>query len=280
MSILVTGHKGFIGRNLKAELEKSYTVYGLELEDFDCENWQDKLNKFLVEKKPSAVFHVGAISDTLQTDLEFMMKYNWEVTTILSDYCAQVDIPLIYSSTAAIYGDVHGNKNLYAWSKFAGEKHVIANYQIALRYFNVYGPGEEGKGKMSSIAYQSFVKFENNEEIKLFPGNPKRDFVYIKDVVNANIYALKNYFKLDRKFYDVGVGNANTFEYILEIAGIPFSYEDEAKIPKNYQFFTQSDRNNWMKGWSPNYSLEDGIKEYKEYYYEKLLSESGWTVIV
>lgn len=280
MNIVVTGHKGFIGRNLVKELEKKYTVYGFELENFQSRDWHSTLNKQLHRIKPSAIFHVGAISDTLQTDVEFMMKYNWEVTTVFSDYCAQVNIPLIYSSTAAIYGDGNGNKNLYAWSKFAGEKHVIANEQIALRYFNVYGPGEEDKGTMASIAYQSFVKQKNSQEVKLFPGTPKRDFVYVGDVVNANIYALTNYFKLDRKYYDVGVGKANSFEYILEMMGIPFTYHQESQIPENYQFFTQSNESHWMKGWKPEYSIEKGMDQYNEYLHEKLLSESGWTVIV
>jgi ADP-L-glycero-D-manno-heptose 6-epimerase len=250
------------------------------MKDLDCEDWQSVIHKVLDKARPSAIFHVGAISNTLHTDVASILKYNWEVTTILSDYCAKVNIPLIYSSTAAIYGDNNGDRNLYAWSKFAGEKHVIANQQIALRYFNVYGPGEEDKGRMASIIYQSLVKYQNDEEMKLFPGNPKRDFVHVEDVVNANIYALTNYFKLDRKFYEVGVGEVSTFEYIMNTVGIPFSYYDESEIPGNYQFFTKSDKGKWMKGWQPKYNLKEGIEEYKEYFYEKLLSESGWTVIV
>lgn len=272
MNIIVTGHKGFIGRNLAKKLSENHSVYGIEIKDLDCENWQSALYSITKKYKPTAIFHVGAISNTLHTDIETIMKYNWEATTIFSDYCAKVNIPLIYSSTAAIYGDTNGNKNLYAWSKYAGEKHVIANKQIALRYFNVYGPGEEDKGNMASIAYQSYIKHGNKEKVRLFTGNPKRDFVYIDDIVNANIYALTNYFKLDRKYYEVGVGEVNTFEYILEIMNIPYSYYDKSKIPGNYQFFTQSNREKWMKGWKPEYSLEKGLEKYKDYLHEKLLS--------
>lgn len=280
MNILVTGHKGFIGSNLTKKLSPKYSVYGLEMKDLDCKDWQNVLRKIIHKANPSAIFHVGAISNTLHTDIDSIMKYNWEITTILSDYCAEVNIPLIYSSTAAIYGDTEGNRNLYAWSKFTGEKHVIANGQIALRYFNVYGPGEENKGNMASIAYQAYLHSKSGEEMKLFPGSPKRDFVYVEDIVNANIYALVNYFKLDRKYYDVGVGEVNTFEYIIESMGIPYGYHDESKIPNNYQFFTQSSKERWMKGWQPEYNLEKGLEKYKDYLHEKLLSESGWTVIV
>lgn len=272
MNIIVTGHKGFIGRNLVNKLSKKHSVYGIEMKDIDCDNWQATLRLIIEKSKPTAIFHVGAISNTLHTDIETIMKYNWEATTILSDYCAEMNIPLIYSSTAAIYGDGNGNKNLYAWSKFAGEKHVVANKQIALRYFNVYGPGEENKGNMSSVVYQSYIKNKNSREVKLFTGNPKRDFVHVDDVVDANLYALKNYFKLDRKYYEVGVGESKSFEYILERANIPFTYEEESKIPDNYQFFTQSNKSKWMEGWTPSKKIEEGLREYKLYLDEKVSS--------
>ena len=72
-----------------------------------------------------------------------------------------------------------------------GEGYVVSNNGIGLRYFNVYGPGEEDKGRMSSVAYQMFLKDKNNEEIKLFPKKPKRDFVYVKDIVKANIICIR-----------------------------------------------------------------------------------------
>ena len=259
MKIVVTGHEGFIGSNLKAELEKKYEVLGIELRDLP------NLDDILETYKPSAIFHVGACSDTLQQDVELMMKLNWETTTLLSDYCKKLNIPMVYSSTAAIYGDDNSKRNLYAWSKHAGEKHVTANNQIALRYFNVYGPGEEHKGVMASIAYQSYTKHKQSTAVKLFPGQPRRDFVYVKDVVDANLYALKNYFKLEKKYYEVGVGKAETFEYILENLEIPFTYLGKEVVPKGYQYYTSSESMHWMKGWKPKYNLEKGLNEYKEY---------------
>jgi len=259
MKIIVTGHKGFIGSNLKKELEKKYEVVGVEIEDLP------NLSTILHDTKPNAIFHVGACSDTLNEQLDWMMETNWESTVLISNYCSQVNIPLIYSSTAAIYGDLHGYKNLYAWSKYTAEQHVVTNKQIALRYFNVYGPGEEHKGKMASVAYQSFTKHNNSVPVKLFPLNPRRDFVYIKDVVDANLFALKNYFKLEKKYYDVGVGKEESFEYVMDIMEIPYTYTEASEIPKNYQFNTVSNKDRWLKSWKPKYDLEKGLKEYKDY---------------
>jgi ADP-L-glycero-D-manno-heptose 6-epimerase len=265
MNIVVTGHLGFIGRNLKAELEKKHQVYGIEVDAYDDADWQFTLKNKLDSIKPTAIFHVGAISNTLHTDVETIMKLNWETTTVFSDYCKAVNIPLIYSSTAAIYGDGEGKKNLYAWTKYAGEKYVIANNQIALRYFNVYGPGEDKKKRMASVAYQAFLHDIHGTKIKLFKGEPKRDFVYVKDVVDANIFALKNYFKLTKKQYDVGVGKAVTFEYLMDIMNLKYAYQDISAIPNNYQYHTQSNPENWMKGWKPKYDVEKGLNEYKQH---------------
>jgi ADP-L-glycero-D-manno-heptose 6-epimerase len=195
-----------------------------------------------------------------------MMKLNFEFTKILTDYCVKTNTKMIYSSSAANYGD-NGKypSNLYGWSKYVAEKYVISNNGIALRYFNVYGPGEEHKGRMSSVAYQSFIKHRKHEECKLFPLKPKRDFIYVKDVVNANLYAEDNYVKLKGKFYDVGYGESRTFEDILDIMDIPFTYHEENKIPFGYQFYTCSNKILWMDGWEPKYNLENGLGEYKKY---------------
>jgi hypothetical protein len=107
-------------------------------------------------------------------------------------------------------------------------------------------------------------KTEIGDDIKLFPDFPKRDFVYIEDVVSANLYAEENFEDLKGKYYEVGSGEARTFEDVLENIGITkFHYYDKSDIPEGYQFFTESNKNKWMKGWSPKYNLEDGLKDYK-----------------
>jgi ADP-L-glycero-D-manno-heptose 6-epimerase len=273
---IVTGSKGFIGKNLVNKLQKNtqYNVVEINEDIFNDDNWDNNLINILKKNKPNVIFHVGACSDTLEKDVNYMMKLNFESTKILTDYCVNNNSKIIYSSSAANYGE--NNKypsNLYGWSKYVAEKYVISNKGVGLRYFNVYGPGEEHKGKMSSIAYQSFIKEKNGQECKLFPFNPTRDFVYVEDVIDANLYAEENYNNVKGYFYDVGFGESRSFEDILNIMNIPFTYHEEDKIPKGYQFYTCSDKKFWMKGWYPKYNLEKGLMEYKNY----LLSINKWT---
>ena len=264
MTILITGTKGFIGRNLKQALS-SHNIIEVNENIFIHVDWRDYLKQILDHQRPEFIFHVGASSDTMNYDIEYMMTRNWESTTMLSKWAFEHNVPLVYSSTAAIYGDALGRLNLYAWSKYAGEKYVIANDQIALRYFNVYGPGEEDKGKMASIAYQSYIKSEQREEVKLFPGGPTRDFVYIEDVISANLYAMSNYNRLKGTWYDVGSGVSSHFESILDYLNIPYSYTDESDVPNNYQYYTCAKHENMMSGWEPKYDLQTGVKKYESY---------------
>jgi ADP-L-glycero-D-manno-heptose 6-epimerase len=268
--LLVTGYKGFIGLNLYNTLiDLGYTVIGID-DEYIVDDWKVNLLGILSSQKFDGIFHVGACSDTLEQDVNYMMVRNYETTKLISDFCLENKIPLIYSSSAANYGTNNlYPANLYGWSKYVAEQYVIKNNGIALRYFNVYGPNEHNKGKMSSLAYQSYIKHKNHEDIKLFPNKPKRDFVYIKDIVSANIFAFDNFNKNQGHYYEVGSGTANTFESVLDFMGIPYTYTDKNLIPNGYQFFTQSDNTLWMKGWTPQFQLEQGIKNYKKYLYEQ-----------
>lgn len=255
--VVVTGHKGFIGKNLIKRFENAVGIdesYDLEL-----------INGFLDANKPDVVFHIGACSDTLVKDVGYVMEVNYLATKWITDWCVKNNSKIIYASSAAIYGTENKPANLYAWSKLVGEDYVINNGGIALRYFNVYGPGEEHKGRMASVVYQNW----GNENIKLFPNKPKRDFVYVDDVVNANIYAYNNYDKLKGKWYEVGSGEAKSFEDIFDYLELSYTYHSEDKIPNGYQFYTKSDTNNWMPGWKSEFNLETGIQKYKKYLNEK-----------
>jgi ADP-L-glycero-D-manno-heptose 6-epimerase len=265
--VLLTGSKGFIGQNLKIELiNQGFDVLEINEDIFSSTIWKIDLLLFLIRNKPKVIFHVGACSDTLEKDVNYMMILNFEFTKMLVDWSLQNDSKLIYSSSAASYGEnnLHPS-NLYGWSKYVAEQYVITNNGIGLRYFNVYGPKEEHKGKMASVAYQSYIKHMNGEECKLFPKKPTRDFVYVKDIISANIYAFLNYDNLNKKYYDVGSGESRSFEDVLNNLEIPYTYHDEKMIPEGYQFFTCSNKDKWMTGWKPEYNLEKGMNDYKSY---------------
>lgn len=260
---IVTGSEGFIGSNLSYEISDRFNVYTINEDIFVFDNWIERLQNKLKDIEPDVIFHVGACSDTLEQDVNYMMTRNYEFTRIMSEYCFDTDCKMIYSSSAASYGvNNQYPSNLYGWSKYVAEQFVLQNGGVALRYFNVYGPGESNKGRMASVAYQMMDKIKNGEEVKLFPGEPKRDFVYIKDVISANIFAYENYDELGYHYYDVGYGVARTFEDVMDILNIPFLYYSEHEIPKGYQFFTECDKTKWMCGWEPKYSLEEGLRDY------------------
>jgi len=263
MRVLLTGCHGFIGRNINDELMKRddiYSVICIEKDYMNFEGWEKTLFKSVNEC--DVVLHVGAISDTMLQDPNEMMKYNYEFSRVLFDYAQKCKKKVVYSSSAANKGDGGQTpSNLYGWSKYIAEQYGVKSVDnfYALRYFNVYGPGEQNKGNMASVAFQAHRK----GEFKLFPGNPKRDFVYIKDVVSATIHPIFNH--IIPGIYEVGSGEERTFEDVLDLMGVKYSYRDGVEVPNGYQYYTKANKIEFMTGWEPIYNLENGIKEYKEY---------------
>ena len=263
--IIITGTDGFVGSNLKKELGSRYEILEINEDIFKTVNWREEVSKFFW-MEIRGVFHIGACSNTLETDVNYIMLVNYEFTKHLTDLCISKNVPIIYSSSAANYGTNNQHpSNLYGWSKYTAEDYVISRGGIGLRYFNVYGPGEENKGKMASVAYQMTIAHREGKDINLFPKNPRRDFVYIDDVVSANIHALDNYELQSGKYYEVGSGEARNFEDVLNTLKIPFSYHSEDSIPVGYQFYTCSNREKWMPGWTPKHNIEEGISKYYNY---------------
>lgn len=264
MKILVTGTSGFIGSQLANSLEKGGHKFIVKIDDeYLKDNWKENLLDILSFNKPDVVFHVGACSDTLEQNVNYMMTRNYETTKLLCDWCKQNNKKIIYSSSAANYG-TNGEypSNLYGWSKYVAEDYVINTGGIALRYFNVYGPGEDKKGRMASFLLQAYKKNKNNEKVFLFPKQPTRDFIYIDDVVSANISAMNNYEIARGKYYEVSTGTSSSFEEMLKLAKIKYNYLPENKIPLGYQFYTRGDSTKWLPGWKPKFNLSLGVTKY------------------
>ncbi len=262
---MVTGSSGFVGRRLIQQLiELNSTVSSVDDEYFLSADWRSELLKILNSENPDVIFHVGACSNTLESDVQYMMTRNYESTKVIMDWCVRNNRKLIYSSSAANYGESgQYPSNLYGWSKYAAEDYVVKSGGLALRYFNVYGPGEQDKGRMASFLFQAFIKSRTQELIEIFPGKPQRDFVYINDIISANLFADKEYENQHGMYYEVSTGVASTFEEKLEIFGLTYGYTDKSYIPEGYQFYTCGDPDKWLKGWRPEYSLKAGVLDYQ-----------------
>ena len=205
-----------------------------DLQIIDYIDWRDfhrKLSGFGLPKNIRAVFHQGACSDTMATDGREVMESNFTFSKTLLENCLEMGIPLIYASSAAVYGRDGpfavgiGNEmplNVYAYSKFLFDqlvRHRLSTHQIqvvGLRYFNVYGPREAHKGRMASIVYQLIQQFERKGSIRLFEGTggfangeQRRDFIWVKDVALVNLYMLDH--PEVRGIINVGVGQSRSF---------------------------------------------------------------------
>ena len=249
MYIIVTGAAGFIGSRIVAGLNREgvteiFAVDNLEnpakfanLVRCDFEDYIDKRD-FLKRAEAGefdgaveAVLHQGACSDTMASDGRYMMDNNYAYSKRLLDWCQEDEIPLLYASSAAVYGaspkfreerKFEAPLNIYGYSKFLFDQCVRRRLpertgQIAgLRYFNVYGPNEAHKGRMASVAWHGFNQFVETGKMKLFVGSAgfgdggqQRDFVHVDDVVNANLWFLEN--RDVSGVYNCGTGRAQAF---------------------------------------------------------------------
>jgi len=266
-NVLVTGSKGFIGQNILQELDENSIKYCTFNEDeLDTENISQDIENLISDNKPTAILHTGACADTLNIDVNYMMLTNYEFTKKLTLEAKKFQIPLIFSSSAANYGKNGKNpSNLYGWSKYVAEEFVIQNGGLALRYFNVYGPGEEHKKNMASFVFQAHQMKREGKLVQIFPGSPSRDFVHVKDVVNANLYAMRNYHSFKNKYYEVGTGESHTFEESLRFFNIEYSYKKLNDVPLGYQYFTKSNPLKWLPNWCPEFGFEKGMASYAEF---------------
>ena len=326
MYIVVTGAAGFIGSNIvKALNERGFTdiiavdnlkkaekfknLVDCEIADYlDKHDFIERLLAGEFDGVVEAVFHEGACSDTMETDGVYMMENNYRYSCVLLDWCLDQEVQLLYASSAATYGgskvfreerEFEGPLNVYGYSKFLFDQIVrrrlpdVGSQVVGFRYFNVYGPREQHKGRMASVAYHHFNQFRADGKVKLFegsdgygPGEQQRDFVFVEDVAKVNLWFFEHpeqvgIFNLGtgraQSFNDVAVATINGLRNLkgearLELPQLTaqglLEYVDFPEALKGkYQSFTQADLTRLREaGYEDEFStVEQGVGRYVEW---------------
>jgi len=247
MYYVVTGAAGFIGSRLVAALnrhgvsdiiavdnlaqsDKFRNLAGCEIADYvDQADFLARLERF--EGAVETVLHQGACSDTMESDGRYMMDNNYAYSRALLHWCQDEEVPLLYASSASVYGAgpefreeraCEAPLNIYGYSKFLFDQYVRKvlpkrTAQVAgFRYFNVYGPNEQHKGRMASVAFHAYHQLLSAGKVKLFVGSDgykdgeqRRDFVHVDDVVDVNLWFLEH--RDVSGVYNCGTGRAQSF---------------------------------------------------------------------
>lgn len=250
--VVVTGGAGFIGARLVQVLNRQGIDNILIVDDLAAEkvanlsslDFADLMPVKAFTKDiangalpfaPSCVFHQGACSDTMATDGEYILSNNYEYSKALLHSCLRQDVDFIYASSASVYGNGvqfaeapinESPLNLYALSKWMFDQYVRRNVLatptdshalvMGMRYFNVYGPCENHKNRMASVAWHFSQQYRNNGKVKLFEGTggygngeQRRDFVYVDDVVDVNLAGMNG--DIRSGIYNVGTGQSSSF---------------------------------------------------------------------
>lgn len=223
------------------------------------------------------VFHFGAITNTLEKDEDRLQKYNVFYTKLLGDVCRDRKIPLIFASSAAIYGNGNGPLNPYAKSKLQSEED-IKNAAVCLRLFNVYGPNEYHKGRMSSVILKWIREINSHKSAMLFENSHlyQRDFIYVLDVCKVAFKAFLNFVP---GVYDLGTGTSTDFDHLASLVLTEYNKEAIKKyipmpndLKSQYQINTKANiksivENQWTDG---NFiSINEGVRTYCFYVMEE-----------
>lgn len=314
MNILITGSAGFIGSNLVDTLknydhklllcDRKYTLnmtnlfgqYLLSPDKLRKVNFDVKKIEIIQPEpyepieKIDFVFHLGAISDTTYTNEKEIMTYNYDFSVELFNFCSKNNIPIIYASSAATYGD--GKKgfsdnllpgeltplNLYAKTKNMFDEFVLSKRRktrfVGLKFFNVYGYGEFlKKYSMTSLIHKGINEVKKTGKLKLFEfGEQKRDFVFIEDVIDVMMWFMNN---KKHGIFNVGTGKSRSFSELADCLFSAMNIEKNIewiKMPEilkgKYQDFTEGDISKLKKaGYKKEFtSLEIGAKKTYNFY--------------
>ncbi len=308
---IVTGGAGFIGSNLVKALNtkssepvvvvddltdghKFSNLADLAIADYlDKDEFADLMESnsdYLQDVK--AVFHQGACSATTEWDGRFMMENNYAYSRELLHICLEHKVPFVYASSAAVYGasrsfvEESANElplNVYGYSKLLFDQYVrrvalgAESQVVGLRYFNVYGPREQHKGSMASVAFHFNEQLRKDGEVRLFEGSAgygngeqERDFVYVEDICAVNLWFLEH--PEQSGIFNVGTGRAQPFNDVANaviawhkrgaIRYVPFP----AGLKEAYQSYTEADLSA-LRGAGCDIefrSVEAGVKAYMD----------------
>jgi ADP-L-glycero-D-manno-heptose 6-epimerase len=301
--ILLTGAAGFIGSNVLRALNAAGEFEILCVDDLtngrkvenisDCKyyyycDYRD-LDKIKTRNMQiTSIIHLGANTDTTCTDGRAMMLNNYAFSVDIFDLAKTFKCPFVYASSAAVYGkqfapfrehEVSSKLTApYAYSKLAFDQHVetwgpvTTPRVVGLRFFNVYGPGETHKGKMASVAHSLLNQSNNGCNFTLFTGSKDiyRDFVYVDDVVQVVLWALKT---APTGIYNVGTGTARSFYELFQCVAKCVGYRGECRMipfPENireqYQIYTCANLDKLRAaGYGREFkTLEEGIAAYQQ----------------
>ncbi|MBL7004916.1 MAG: ADP-glyceromanno-heptose 6-epimerase [Gammaproteobacteria bacterium] len=311
--IIVTGGAGFIGSymvkmlnqkginnimlvdelNKDAE-QKFFNLIDRETTDYmDKDDFLEHVKIFGLPEGTTSVIHMGACSATTEWDGQFIMRNNFEYTKTLFHACEDIGASFIYASSASVYGmgpvfKEHRNHekpmNMYAYSKFLFDQYLreimpeVKIQVVGLRYFNVYGPGEQHKGDMASVAYKLNTQIPETGKCQLFEGadgygngGQLRDFVYVEDVCKVKLWLLDN--PQISGIFNLGTGKAQSFKDVAD-AVIDYHHKGEIEyIPfpdhliGRYQSYTQADITALRDaGYTePFKTVEEGVKAYMQW---------------
>ena len=303
-NFVVTGGAGFIGSNITLTLQEKFPDAHLTvIDDFrsgDFKNLADYRGDFVAQnlatldwheqfgdEKFDAIFHLASITDTTLHDQFVQVHDNVESFRRILNFARPTKTPIIYASSAATYGaaseaSVESNgaapANVYAFSKTIMDniaRRAAAESPdwiiIGLRYFNVYGPREAHKGVPASMVYHLAKQMKAGQRPRIFKhGEQKRDFVYVKDIVEGSILALD---APKSGIYNLGTGQARSFNELVDILnkclGTNFQPDYIDNPHTHYQNFTQADLTNAGSalGYKPRFPLEDGVRDYMQWLY-------------
>jgi ADP-L-glycero-D-manno-heptose 6-epimerase len=303
-SILVTGGAGFIGSNLVLMLQERMPQARLTvIDDFrsgDFKNLAGYTGDFVAQNLATldwqqqfgdeqfdAIFHLASITDTTLHDQFVQVHDNVESFRRLLNFAKPNRTRVIYASSAATYGaasaaSVETNgaapANVYAFSKAIMDnlaRRAARDSQdwiiVGLRYFNVYGPREAHKGVPASMVYHLSRQMKAGQRPRIFKhGDQKRDFVYVKDIVEGSIRALE---AKQSGIYNLGSGQARSFNELIDVLnrslGTDFKPDYIDNPHEHYQNFTQADlaQVRQILGYEPKFSLETGVADYMQWLY-------------